>query len=265
MIGGSPQSAPPRPDLGWLRHRSAPAAAPSAPSAPSAPFESPASPPVAAPPAARSSLDLDASAPAAPGRPAATPGRVPRRVRSGQQTILTHKEPAVRLNRLQSGVGTLTIEAICSPVVGDVRIGAAYQLADGTSSIVQHASGIAAGPPGSKHALLSVYRHEYDGLTVDLRQSRALRRLVVYAFSESGRAITWGGTLVTTTFGGARIEIPLELGQHQGPAVLMSLYNVDGEYVLRAELELIAGEVREATRAFGYDRITWADSRTPVQ
>ena len=190
---------------------------------------------------------------------------MPRRARSGQQTILTRKEPTVRLNRLQSGVGTLTIEAVCSPAVGDLRIGAAYQLADATSSIVQHASGILVGPPGSKHALLSAYRHEYDGLTVDLRQSRALRRLVVYAFSDSGQPIAWGGTLVTTTFGGARIEIPLELGQHQGPAVLMSLYNVDGEYVLRAELELIAGEVREATRAFGYDRITWADSRTPVQ
>jgi hypothetical protein len=44
----------------------------------------------------------------------------------------------------------------------------------------------------------------------------------------------------------------------------MSIYNVDGEYVVRAEMETIVGDVREAARAYGYDRITWRDDRTPV-
>jgi hypothetical protein len=47
--------------------------------------------------------------------------------------------------------------------------------------------------------------------------------------------------------------------------MLLSLYNVRGEYVLRAELESIEGGVREACRAYGYDRITWLDDRTPVE
>ena len=107
-------------------------------------------------------------------------------------------------------------------------------------------------------------RGEFDRLTVDLRQSRALSRLLVYAFSESGRELTWGGTLVGTSFGGARVELPLDLGRHHGPVALMSLYNIDGEFVLRAETEKVPGAVREVARAFGYDRITWADDHTPV-
>ncbi len=68
----------------------------------------------------------------------------------------------------------------------------------------------------------------------------------------------------STTFGGARIELPLET-LYAGPiAVLLSLYNLDGELVIRAEMETIAGDVREAARAYGYDRITWRDDRIPV-
>ncbi len=46
--------------------------------------------------------------------------------------------------------------------------------------------------------------------------------------------------------------------------MLVSVYNVDGELVVRAEMETIAGDVREAARAYGYDRITWRDDRHPV-
>ena len=46
--------------------------------------------------------------------------------------------------------------------------------------------------------------------------------------------------------------------------VLTTLYNVAGEFVLRAEMQPILGDVREACRAYGYDRITWLDSRNPV-
>jgi hypothetical protein len=104
----------------------------------------------------------------------------------------------------------------------------------------------------------------YERLTVDLRQIRELERIGVLAFSESGTALTWGGTLVATTFGGARIELPLESLHPGATAMLMSLYNVDGELVIRAEMETIAGDLREAARAYGYDRITWRDGRNPV-
>lgn len=182
----------------------------------------------------------------------------------GSRTILTPRAPTVTLNRVQSGVGTLTVEAVCSPAVGDVRLGALYQLADRTTSIVQHSTGLSTAPPGSRRPVITGARGEFDRLTVDLRQSRSLDRLLVYAFSESGGELFWGGTLVTTTFGGARIELPLDLGTHRGPIGLLSLYNVDGEFVLRAESEKVTGAAREVASLFGYDRITWADDRTPV-
>ena len=168
------------------------------------------------------------------------------------------------LNRVQSGVGTLSVEAVCSPAVGDVRLGAVYQFSDGTSSIVQRATGRAAAPPDSHRPIITGSWGEYDRLTVDLRQSRSLSRLLVYGFSESGRELTWGGTLVGTCFGGARVELPLDIGRHHGPVALISLYNIEGEFVLRAEVDRIAGAVRDVARAFGYDGITWADDHTPV-
>lgn len=168
------------------------------------------------------------------------------------------------LNRVQSGVGMLIFEAVCSPTVGDIRLGAVYQLVDGTSSIVQWVTGLAVAPPRSHRPVITGSSGEFDRLTIDLRQSRALSRLLVYAFSETGRELAWGGTLIGTSFGGARVELPLDLGRHHGPVALMSLYNIDGEFVLRAENEKVAGAVRDVARMFGYDRITWADDHTPV-
>jgi hypothetical protein len=48
-------------------------------------------------------------------------------------------------------------------------------------------------------------------------------------------------------------------------AVLMSIYQVRGELVLRAEMQTLFGDVRDAARAYGYDRISWLDDRTPVE
>ena len=218
-----------------------------------------------------SSLDLStpepapAAPPAPPGPgPARRPRRAVPRVTPGGRTILTPRDPTVTLNRIQSGVGTLTFDAVCSPAVGDIRIGALYQLADGTSSVVSRAAGIPTAPPGSRRPVVLGQLAEYDRLVVDLRQSRSLARLLVYAFSESGRELAWGGTLVGTTFGGARVELPLDVGAHLGPIALLSLYNIDGEYVLRAETEKVDGPVREVARRYGYDRITWADDTMPV-
>jgi hypothetical protein len=59
--------------------------------------------------------------------------------------------------------------------------------------------------------------------------------------------------------------VPLEQLPAGQVAVLLSVYNVAGEFVLRAELETIAGSIREACRAYGYDQITWLDDRTPVE
>jgi hypothetical protein len=202
---------------------------------------------------------------AAASRPEEPPRRTRADVRvgAGQRRILTAAEPTVTLSRLQSGIGTLRFEAACSDEVGDLRLGAAYQLASGLSSTVALPRR-RLGPPDSRRPVLVAGQDRFATLAVDLRQSRELRRLAILAFSESRTPLRWGGTLIVETFGGARVEVPLETLRGGQVAVPMSLYNVRGEFVLRAELQTLDGDVREACRAYGYDRITWLDGRTPV-
>ena len=216
------------------------------------------------------SLDLDrapaAPAPERPAKPAPIKARYqPPRVAAGVPVVLTAQHPTVTLSRVQSGVGTLTIQAACSPAVGDLRLGCAFALSSGVTSVVQHASGLDLAPAESRRPVLrAVTGTQFETLTVDLRQVRDLQRAVIYAFSESGAELRWGGTVVVETFGGARVEVPL--GTPAGPGVLvpLSVYNLDGELVLRAEQQLVPGPVKDACLAFGFDRITWLDDRTPL-
>ncbi|MCO7219375.1 hypothetical protein [Klenkia sp. PcliD-1-E] len=226
--------------------------------------------PPAPPPTPSADLDLfpePASGPTAVPAPAPRPAPVVRatpRVSPGGRVILTSREPTVTLDRLQSGIGGLTLTAVCSPAVGDLVLGAVYQLSDGTSGVLGAATGISTAPPRSRRPVLQGGRDEFERITVDLRQSRSLRRFVVWATSASERELVWGGTLRLATHGGARVEIPLDVGRHVGPLVIASVYAVDGEFVLRAELDPVAGVARDVARAYGFGAITWADARTPV-
>ncbi len=212
-----------------------------------------------------SALDLSMALP--PAQPPPFRARAPLpvvRVRSGECALLGPAAPMVTLNRLQSGVGALVFEALCSRAVGDLRLGCAYTLAGGHSSTVQHCGGRNSGPRGARSPVILTTRPGFERFTVDLRQIRRLTRLIVYGFSESGQAIRWGGTLVVTTFGGARVELPMDRPVSSGVVVFLSGYNVDGELVVRSEMEHVDGDVRDACQAYGFDRITWLDGRTPV-
>ncbi|MEO9237977.1 MAG: hypothetical protein ABI418_07780, partial [Jatrophihabitantaceae bacterium] len=193
MSIADPVTAPKRADLTFLRHRSRPAA--SAGSALATPaVDEPvravadflhdrgprrnggsAPPPAAlAAPDTGNPLDLSAPAPTAapataaapssqPGRPA--PQRYqPRRARTGAPTILSPKDPVVTLSRLQSGIGVLRIEAACSPAVGDLRLGCAYQLRSGLSSVVQYASGVSTAPPNSHRPVIIGQHGQFESL-----------------------------------------------------------------------------------------------------
>jgi uncharacterized protein involved in tellurium resistance len=186
-------------------------------------------------------------------------------VAGGEQAILTPQSPTVTLSRVQTGIGALLFEAVCSADVGDLRLGAAYQLASGATSTVQHSRGNRFAPPRSRRPVIVAGHERYEQLGVDLRQCHDLTRMVVYAFSGDGAELAWGGTLIVTTFGGARVEVPLDSLSSAEVAVLVSVYNVRGEFVLRAELQAITGSIREAARAYGYDKITWLDQRRPVE
>jgi uncharacterized protein involved in tellurium resistance len=170
----------------------------------------------------------------------------------------------VVLNRLQSGIGTLRIEAACSPAVGDLRLGCAYQLRDGATSTVQHNGGNRFAPSDGKRPVLQAQREQYEAIAIDLRRCQDVERLAVYAFSESRVPLAWAGTLVVRTLGGAAIELPLAMSQQTPVAVLMTLSTVENQLVLRHEMAPFDASVRAACVAYGYDRITWLDDWTPV-
>lgn len=226
------------------------------------------------PPAPSSGGALDLSDRPEPATPAQAPTRrAPAesvrsdrhivRVSGRTQRLMSVQDPTVTLTRAQSGIGQLAIEAVCSPEVGDLRLGAVYQLRSGGSGAVQHADG-SRFAPSSRRPVIAGSREEYERIGIDLRQITDIDRIGVYAYSESRVELTWGGTLVATLFGGSRLELPLETLYAGRVAMLMSFYNMDGQLVVRAEMETIAGDVRETARAYGYDRITWRDERSPV-
>jgi uncharacterized protein involved in tellurium resistance len=156
----------------------------------------------------------------------------------------------ITLSRLQSGIGLLTFEAMGTRT----DLGCAYALTDGRTSIVRYGADAVCAPPNSRTPVILARRQR---LTVDLRQNRGLARMIIY-----GRAA--GGVLVVTTLGGARIDLPLDEQERGGTTVFLSVYNVGGEFVVRAEMAHIDGAVRDACQAYGFDRITWLDDRTPV-
>ncbi|MEP7193201.1 MAG: hypothetical protein ABI903_10080 [Actinomycetota bacterium] len=188
---------------------------------------------------------------------------LPARTHNGLPTILTTKEPVVTLTRVQSGLGALTVQAVISDSVGDLRLGCAYQLVSGQSSVIHLGSGLRVAPAGSLRPVIRA-GSGFGELTVDLVQSRELERLIVLAYSESGAALSWDGTLVVQTYGGARVEVPLHRSPDEGVLVPLSLFNIDGEFVLRAEQSLIGGSIREATAAYGFESISWLDDHTAL-
>ena len=291
----APESAPARGDLPWLRRRTTRAAAAAAASAPSqsdpphpgADLDlSASSRPLTTPlvqsgrpdwihPPRSSSLDLTRHVPTPKStqaradprsqRPANTELFRAARTGKGSPTILTAQKPVVTLTRVQSGVGALILQAAHSDLVGDLRLGCAYQLVSGQSSVIHNAGGLSTAPAGSQRPVIIASSEPFEALTIDLAQSRQVERLIVCAYSESGTSLDWDGALIVQTYGGDRVEVPLRSDPAPGVMVPLSLYNIDGEFVLRAEQFFIEGSLREATAAFGFERITWLDDHTPLK
>jgi hypothetical protein len=168
----------------------------------------------------------------------------------------------VTLTRIQSGVGVLTVETAHS-AAGDLRTGCAYSLRSGFSSVLHNVGTPTSAPPGSNRPVI-VLGPAHNSFTLDLTQSRDVDRLIIYAFSGGGPPPNAGVTLVTTTFGRARIETTIDRLPPAGVVVLMSLYNIAGEFVLRAELDWVAGTPRDAAASYGFDQIIWLDPWTPL-
>jgi hypothetical protein len=210
------------------------------------------------PPVVSSSLDL---APAAePSRPV-VPDRPPRpryraaRIASGDTVVLTAKAPILALTRPQSGVGLLDVQAVCSGA--GLGLGCAYTFTDGRSSVLRHDGGTVSAPRDSRDPAIVARRQRFERITVDLRQIRRIARLIVFGYDNCGDPTDHRGTVVVTTFGGGRMELPFECSVSNSVAVFLSAYNVDGELVVRAESDNVPGTIRNACEAYGFERIAW--------
>ncbi|WP_326944826.1 hypothetical protein OG439_34550 [Amycolatopsis sp. NBC_01307] len=273
---GTPARSVPRVDVGFLRRRRRTTPAVEPPPVPSgrlldlsgepAPASSGLSPDLPAGPAVSPGASLDLSEPSASsgaspelsGRPATAPsarrpapsrrtGPLVVRARPGTRMLLGPKVPAVTLDRLQSGIGLLTVEAVPA---GGVELACAYDLADGRSALIGPGT---AAPPASRTPFLAVRRRS---VAVDLRQVRLLTRLVVLAVFPAATPAE-PGALVVTTWDGCRFELPLE--RPGRVSVPLSICNVGGELVLRAEAAEAFSLPRAACEAFGFPRISRLD------
>jgi hypothetical protein len=178
--------------------------------------------------------------------------------------LLTETDPVVWLTRLQSGIGRLTIQAAVSNEVGDLRLACAYRLSDGLSGLAVNREGLARGPLGNRPAVVRVHRDRFDTVTIDCRRVREIDRFLVLAFSASDAQLAWGGTLILTTLGGSKVEVSLDAPRSAGAVGLITAYQVDGEFVVRAERHVPSASIRQACLDFGFDTITWLDARTPI-
>jgi uncharacterized protein involved in tellurium resistance len=221
-------------------------------------------------------LDLS-SPPMRAGAPPATASPIPpsarhrvpsvltmRRAPNGSVTRLGPGSPTVALSRIQSGIGGLEFGLTRASAAGDLSLGCVYQLDDGFESVVQGLGDVLSGPPGATLPLVRLKpRRDGVSITFDLRQVRSLRRALLYGFSPSGAALRWDGIIVTATHGGARIEIPLDHAQSDGTMAMVTIYNVEGELVLRSEMEPFSGSPERVAVGFGY-AVPWLDGRLPA-
>ncbi len=284
----SPEDAPQRPDLGWLRHRRVEHhriayVHPPRPEAAAAPVR-------LAPPAAPApSLDLS------PPRPAPAPGPVPpapsldltpspapvpaavsaaRRTRRrtlpyprlphGTTAVLQGRTRTVTLTRLQSGTGALHLALSRSERAGDLALGLVIATTDGATHVVQRLGEALSTPAAPLPLARLAGGPGHESALIDLRQVRTLQRALVFGYSPSVSVLEWDGVLTLTTYDGSRVEAPFDLPALSGTVALLTVYQVHGELVLRSELEAYAGPPETAAEAYGHHH-GWLDGRLPTR
>jgi hypothetical protein len=252
----NPETAPLRADLPYLRRRSRPAPPPAAPHVSDFIAGRRPSPvkPKSAPPVTPPSTSLSLS----PPRSTKSFRFQPRRTEDGTTTILTPRRPTVMLNRLQSGIGAIRMHMIwTAPQQG--RLGCIFRMTSGDSAVAWPGS-----LPAARDPLALTMQADLAVVTVDLLRARQLDRMILVATLDHHLPDRPPGALLINTYGGARIEVPLDDPPIPGVLVLLSMSNLNGEFVLRAEREPIPGAVRDAAVAYGFDRITWYDGYTAI-
>lgn len=197
--------------------------------------------------------------PVAPQPPSIHPVR---RLAADDRELLTADRPTLALTRVQSGVGRIDIE-LHAPA-GPLALACVVTDTAGDSSVIDPTHPQGPPPPTTVDPLITFSGNGFGSFGINLRRSRELDRLIVVATSTTGAVLGWTGTLSISTFGGGRVDIPIDATPPASTTIIASIYNVDGEYVLRAEGQPMNGSLREASRSFGFDTISWLDARTPI-
>jgi hypothetical protein len=194
----------PRPDIGYLRRR----------------LRVGETPPAAAPRARTNFLDLSGTAPGEGRRDAPLPAKPP----AVGRTVLTSREPVVRLDPRQSAIGSLR-------VAGSTTF--AWESAERRSGVVRQGDSAADDDiPVFANRKLVEYHH--GEVVVGLRHFSALRRLVIAAAS---------GLLTLTLLDGATVLLDTE-----GGAEVLYLSVIGNVIEVRRE---ILGAGRDVASVFG--------------
>jgi uncharacterized protein involved in tellurium resistance len=176
---------------------------------------------------------------------------------------LTAARPTVTLTRLQSGVGQLRLALARGADAGDMAAGLVCQTVDGATHVVQRLGDALATPAAPLPMVRLVAEAGLDTVLIDLRQVGRLRRALLYGYSPGVAVLSWDGVVVATLHDGSRIEAPFDLPPLSGTVALLTVYAVQGELVLRSELEAFAGPPEMAAQAYGY-RYGWLGRRLPT-
>lgn len=212
-----------------------------------------------------SALDLGSStpAPASPQAPTSRHRALPdhdlqlRGIAEGQVLQFTPGNPVVQLTRTQSAAGELTFRAEISQP-NDLILVAAFETTDGREGMVVP-SLRPQGPDPSAPILRAS-----SAITVNLRFITRLRRFFVLGVPRRSDLRLPGGTLVTSTYGGARLDLPLGTEVTLGAKALLTAYVVEGRIVLRAEHDPYSGTLQQVCDVYGYGGLSWRDPFTPL-
>lgn len=250
-----PALAPRRNDLPYLRRRTLrpaprPVVVSTAMPAPPTPPPAPAADLVLSQSASPSPSAAAPSSPRDRRRP--PPVRDARRTAHGVATRLDATSPTVTLTRTQSGIGALQSRIVTPSGSPGLTVACLVQFTSGAQWVVHEGSAAhAQAPPEVANPLTRLRSGDQeDTIMFDLRRVAEMRRALIYATSEASTSPT-SGYLLLTTYGDAVIEMPFDTTP--GAAlVLVSLHNVVGELVVRAESDVVP-DAAAVWRNYGYD------------
>ena len=179
-------------------------------------------------------------------------------IEAGERRILTERKPVVQLTRMQSAAGALEARiAIQNP--SEVILGCVFETSDCRESVVL--PGLSQQGPDPRSP---IFRATTSGVAVNLRRITSIHRLLLFAVATGRRKQLPSGTVILTTYGKTRLELPVIAGPSLDAKALMTAYAVEGRLVIRAEHDSHSDTLQQICGAYGYIELSWRDPFTPL-